>query len=644
MKRIAGWVLLSIAAAMAAAEPPVMRQEIVVTADRAPSPRDEVTSATAVLDEASIERTPATSSAGLLALVPGIVVFGGEGTVPAAIAMRGFYGGGEVEYARLLIDGVPAGDVESGLAQWQAVPAEQIERIEVARGVASPLYGDGAFGGVVQLFTRRREAGGWNATAAAGSSGSLDGTAALWTKQLSLLADASASDGDRPHDARRRSGVRVMWTRDLADSLLTLAAEERRSDREEAGPLPLAQFGDGIANPVYRLDYDDAVRRHAAAALHAPRWSASLHAAARDGDGVRSFLLVPPAIADRSRRDVDSRDLGAALQVWRSIGGIELRAGFDGSLQDFSADYFDVASGNRLATADLEREVLAAYVTAETHLSPRVTLTAGARGDRVRDRGGDDSQESSSLSPRLALHVAAGPPSRPFAVYIAAGGGFKAPTLEQLFDTRPLRLFGSSFVLANAGLVPQRARTIEAGIARNERFGRWQADAYLTRVTNEIDFDPLTFRYANLRRSEHRGLELLFEPVRPFLPRLTYTWMRVASLDDRGAQLKNIPEHSATAMLTAPLPLDIAATALYAWNGGRWLDDANSIAAPDTHTLSLRLARELGPFTIRVDALNLTDRRNVAMGFVLPDLAGALHPYAWPEAGRAWRVGVGWER
>src|SRR5688572_16682698 len=87
-------LVLSIAAANAAEELPVVRQEIVVTADRAPVPRDEVTSATAVVDPGSINRTPATSAAGLLTLVPGMVVFGAEGTVPATIVLRGFYGGG----------------------------------------------------------------------------------------------------------------------------------------------------------------------------------------------------------------------------------------------------------------------------------------------------------------------------------------------------------------------------------------------------------------------------------------------------------------------------------------------------------------------------------------------------------------------
>jgi hypothetical protein len=37
------------------------------------------------------------------------------GTVPMVLA-RGFFGGGEAEYVQVLVDGVPMGDVESGIA------------------------------------------------------------------------------------------------------------------------------------------------------------------------------------------------------------------------------------------------------------------------------------------------------------------------------------------------------------------------------------------------------------------------------------------------------------------------------------------------------------------------------------------------
>ena len=88
----------------------VLKQEIVVTADRAPAERSEVTTATSIIARPQIDATPASNANDLLRLVPGMTMFG------SIAAVRGFFGGGEVEYVQLRIDGVPAGDVESGIA------------------------------------------------------------------------------------------------------------------------------------------------------------------------------------------------------------------------------------------------------------------------------------------------------------------------------------------------------------------------------------------------------------------------------------------------------------------------------------------------------------------------------------------------
>jgi hypothetical protein len=212
-----------------------------------------------------------------------------------------------------------------------------------------------------------------------------------------------------------------------------------------------------------------------------------------------------------------------------------------------------------------------------------------------------------------------------------------------LYDVRPLRAFGQSFTLANPELVPQRVRSIEAGWSRASRFGALQIDAYRMHVDDEIDFDARTFCYGNISRSEHRGVELLAEgsSIGAVVPRVTYHWMRVFSLDDPSrAQLKNVPEHGGTAMLTARLPLAVSATALYSWNGGRWLDDAESIAAPDTRALSLRIARAFGPALVRFDVVNATNSANAALGFALADLRGRPLAYAYPDARRSVRLSV----
>ena len=62
------------------------------------------------------------------------------------VSARGFFGGSEAEYVRLLIDGVPSGDVESGLIDWSRLPLAAIRRVEAARGPGASFYGDAAIG------------------------------------------------------------------------------------------------------------------------------------------------------------------------------------------------------------------------------------------------------------------------------------------------------------------------------------------------------------------------------------------------------------------------------------------------------------------------------------------------------------------
>ena len=135
---------------------PVVKQEIVVTADRQEEPRDQASAAVTVLDRKDIERLPASSLSEVLGFVPGVTMMfdSGASGIPM-VTSRGFFGGGEVEYMKLLLDGVPVGDAESGNVDWQRFRADDIDRIEILHGPGSALYGDTALGGVVQVFTRQ---------------------------------------------------------------------------------------------------------------------------------------------------------------------------------------------------------------------------------------------------------------------------------------------------------------------------------------------------------------------------------------------------------------------------------------------------------------------------------------------------------
>src|SRR5438045_2974042 len=98
----------------------VVKQEIVVTADRQEEPRDQAAAAVTVLDRKDVERLPVASLSEVLGFVPGVTMMfdSGASGLPM-VTSRGFFGGGEVEYVKLLIDGVPVADAESGNVDWQ---------------------------------------------------------------------------------------------------------------------------------------------------------------------------------------------------------------------------------------------------------------------------------------------------------------------------------------------------------------------------------------------------------------------------------------------------------------------------------------------------------------------------------------------
>jgi vitamin B12 transporter len=85
-----------------------------------------------------------------LRLVPGaqVVSSGPDGSLTSL-----FLRGGNSNYVRVLVDGVPVNDA-GGAFDWASLTITNIDRIEVVQGPASVLYGSDAVSGVVQIFTK----------------------------------------------------------------------------------------------------------------------------------------------------------------------------------------------------------------------------------------------------------------------------------------------------------------------------------------------------------------------------------------------------------------------------------------------------------------------------------------------------------
>lgn len=125
-------------------------KDVVVTATRTAQPLTDALADVSLVDRETIERSGAQSLADVLVQLPGVEFTRNGG--PAATTSL-YLRGGETRHTLLLIDGVRVDSQSTGGAAWQALPLDQVERIEVLRGPAAAIYGSDAVSGVVQIFT-----------------------------------------------------------------------------------------------------------------------------------------------------------------------------------------------------------------------------------------------------------------------------------------------------------------------------------------------------------------------------------------------------------------------------------------------------------------------------------------------------------
>jgi vitamin B12 transporter len=142
---------------------------VTVTATRTPVRVSEVVADISIIDRATLDRATGRTLVELLSQQAGLQASsnGGLGKT-ASLFMRGL----EARHTLLLVDGVRVGSATVGSPSLDNLPLESVDRIEIVRGPLSSLYGNGAMGGVIQVFTKRGAMGATaNAKLTAGSHG-----------------------------------------------------------------------------------------------------------------------------------------------------------------------------------------------------------------------------------------------------------------------------------------------------------------------------------------------------------------------------------------------------------------------------------------------------------------------------------------
>lgn len=654
---------------------------LIVTADRVVQPLNASIGAVSRLTRQELRVLPVRNLAEAIQQTPGItfVDFEGTGRDPQLIT-RGFYGGGEAEYALVLLDGRPINGIENGRVNWDLIPLAAVQSIEVVRGPASAVWGDAAMGGVINVITRTPGRSGFSGSVIGGENGVRRASGALnglvGTVPATLFGSFDQAQGFRDHAARTAGTFNASF--DLLNApgrSLRVSTEHDIREFEEPGPLTRDEMAASRtqSSPFYRFDRNEErwhrVSLEGGVSTAADRnFRGSLTGELRDLDRTRTLRLAPE-FADTKNRQLNTGRVYATAEyrLGNLLGG-DLLFGTDAAFARIDSRYYNVAQGPAVVygAANGQRGELSAETGGDRlsaalfgryaiNVTPGLQLTAGVRGDWVRDQfdgNTGDAPDHLVVNPRVGANFRyLNSTDHEGRFYASYAGTFKAPTPDQLYDQRyvpsPFPPYQISF--SNANLKPAEGRNYEVGAYHRATLvpGQWSAEvsvaAYQLDIENEIDFDLSTFGYANIGESRHRGVETGLNLRGPHAITLfgNYTLQKAQRVDGGetdGTYLKAIPQHviAGGASIGGLTGLGGSLTATNVRK--TFLDDENTLELPDFTRLDARVSYGMRGMQIFADIYNLADAKYSTTGY--PDASGSGAVFYHPAAGRTLHLGV----
>ena len=445
-----------------------LSSKVVVTAQILPVDAESSPAPVTILTREQIDQRVATSLPDLLATQPG---FSMGRTGPEGGTASLFLDGGNSNYTKVLVDGVPA-NAPGGLIDFSNFTVDNIDKIEVVHGAESALYGSDAMDGVIQIFTHRGTTTIPEFTAFADGGNFDTGHGGAELSGLLGRFDYSAgvadleTNGQGPNDAFRNrtlSGNFGWRISDTAHISLTL----RDNDSEAGTPGQTLLQSANLTDTISLQNFDAGLHADFTTGSH---WNHQFNGAEMYS---REFNFDPysPTFFQYNRTDFTG-------QSTYLLKGFAFTAGYEYEIENgFLSTTADAGLG--LAETHARRNNQAGFLDSRWEPVARLTLSAGARAD-------DNSYFGTRVLPRAgasyALRVAQGAfgDTRLLASY---GQGIVAPRFDQSYGADPC-------FPGNPNLLPEESRTIHAGFEQklaSDRV-RFTADYFDNNFHNIVSF------------------------------------------------------------------------------------------------------------------------------------------------------------
>ena len=644
-----------------AQEPELVVDEIVVTASRLADAIQElrrVPGQVHVITAEDIERSRPSTVQEALRQVPGIILYDQNGNrFQPAVDLRGFNGQPNPSIS-VFVDGVRVNEPESNTVNFDLIPIQNVERIEVLPG-ATAIFGQNALGGVINIVTKRgtktpqttveSALGSWNHyRVSANTSGPLKD----FDYFVGLALDRESgfrnfSDG-RVSKANGRLGYRPSKATDLSVSYTYV-----NDALEQAGVMRLSDLGQDRRRNISPVDVNknelNAVTLQGRQKLG---WGFSL--AGNGSYRQTSREQEVTGLTSVSRGITDTGTGGGALQLSHearlgerlnriSLGGEYRHSGINSASSGTS-------SGFPFASKRLIDEDVQGFFAQDTFdLTSELAVTGAVRYDSTKIRFVDELEAANNgakwygqTTPRAGLTYT---PWSALTLYANYGQGFRVPTTDELFA------FGVG--VSNPNLKPVKSQTYEVGL-RTLPAGWLEGTLalFLTDVKDEIVFDPTVPPFGQNRnspKSRRQGVEVATK-LRPHeevdvLLNYTYTEARFRSeaalstgTVEKGDWVPLVPMHQVNGTIAyRPLAgLELNLNGRYVSRQVLLNDEANQVAfrIQDAFILNATASYTWKQFTWFLNGYNLTNRKYETFGiFAFDSTDGTNKTFLMPAPG-----------
>lgn len=454
----------------------------------------------------------------------GVQVVGGQVNIRGSSG----YARGVGSRVLLLVDGLPVLASDNGGIYWDAVPSNNIQRVEILKGPGSALYGSNALGGVINIITspikaknktsvlaqggyytppshqtwqwrqeplftgkwvleNERRSGNWGLQAAAGQESSPGYFQNGWYRRWFLRGKM-----EYKHSSAVQWNSRLFMMNDIHGSFT-----QWRSAKEPFNS-PIEAVGDYLTNDKlqWALSYSNIV---SASLSH--RWQISLFRTA-----FRNHF-------HDNKTYSTSYSVTTEWQTDYQWGNHLSTGGFEVSGTQVNADIWSTHSGYDLA----------AYLQDEWHLTLRWRLTAGIRADFSSI---DQSQNYAQINPKIGTNYAL---SDQLSLRASLGRAFRTPSIAEQFTETQQSYFE---IKPNPNLSPETSLSGEIGM--HYESGNILADiaGFLTQYQDLIEpqSDPSDGKiyFQNITNAKISGVEFSADWKIPYIPvkqSLSYTYL-----------------------------------------------------------------------------------------------------------------------